>query len=41
MELGLTDYQCCWCQRTVHTECLPEVEEVRILSKKKKKCPVL
>lgn len=27
MELGLTDYQCCWCQRTVHTDCLKNVEE--------------
>ncbi|KAJ8979408.1 hypothetical protein NQ317_015840 [Molorchus minor] len=22
MEPGLIDFQCCWCQRTVHTECL-------------------
>ncbi|KAK9731434.1 Diacylglycerol kinase catalytic domain [Popillia japonica] len=22
MEPGLVDFQCCWCQRTVHTECL-------------------
>ncbi|KAJ8929806.1 hypothetical protein NQ314_017403 [Rhamnusium bicolor] len=28
MEPGLIDYQCCWCQRTVHIECLPQVGEV-------------
>ncbi|XP_044272407.1 diacylglycerol kinase epsilon isoform X2 [Tribolium madens] len=25
MEPGLIDYQCCWCQRTVHTDCLPKL----------------
>ncbi|KRT80304.1 C1 domain containing protein [Oryctes borbonicus] len=28
MEPGLVDFQCCWCQRTVHTECLSEIEKV-------------
>ncbi|KAJ8957439.1 hypothetical protein NQ318_004919 [Aromia moschata] len=27
MEPGLLDYQCCWCQRTVHTQCLYQVGE--------------
>ncbi|RZC39409.1 diacylglycerol kinase epsilon [Asbolus verrucosus] len=25
MEPGLIDYQCCWCQRTAHTDCLPKL----------------
>lgn len=28
MEPGLVDFQCCWCQRTVHTECLKGLEKV-------------
>ncbi|GJQ73668.1 hypothetical protein Trydic_g14006 [Trypoxylus dichotomus] len=27
MEPGLVDFQCCWCQRTIHTECLNEIEK--------------
>ncbi|XP_017771551.1 PREDICTED: diacylglycerol kinase epsilon [Nicrophorus vespilloides] len=27
MDFGLADYQCCWCQRAVHTKCLPAVEK--------------
>ncbi|KAG5878011.1 hypothetical protein JTB14_025466 [Gonioctena quinquepunctata] len=27
MEPGLIDYQCCWCQRTIHTECLDAIEQ--------------
>nr|CAI5817275.1 unnamed protein product [Callosobruchus analis] len=27
MEPGLVDFQCCWCQKTVHTECLPSIEK--------------
>ncbi|KAK9888013.1 hypothetical protein WA026_000297 [Henosepilachna vigintioctopunctata] len=27
MEPGLVDYQCCWCQRTVHSSCLNQVEQ--------------
>ncbi|CAG9857296.1 unnamed protein product [Phyllotreta striolata] len=25
---GLVDFRCCWCQKTVHTECLARVEEL-------------
>ncbi|XP_019758983.1 diacylglycerol kinase epsilon isoform X2 [Dendroctonus ponderosae] len=28
MEPGLIDFQCCWCQRTVHTECLKQMDDV-------------
>ncbi|XP_019880958.1 diacylglycerol kinase epsilon [Aethina tumida] len=28
VEPGLNDYQCCWCQRTVHTECLDKMGQV-------------
>ncbi|CAG9812465.1 unnamed protein product [Phaedon cochleariae] len=28
VEPGLIDHQCCWCQRTVHTECLPEIDQI-------------
>lgn len=28
---GLVDFQCCWCQRTVHTECLPKVDKVKLI----------
>ncbi|XP_074035969.1 diacylglycerol kinase epsilon isoform X2 [Leptinotarsa decemlineata] len=28
MEPGLVDYQCCWCQKTVHTECLVGTEQI-------------
>ncbi|XP_050302696.1 diacylglycerol kinase epsilon isoform X2 [Anthonomus grandis grandis] len=28
MEPGLIDFQCCWCQRTVHTSCLKKLDEV-------------
>ena len=27
MEPGLIDYQCCWCQRTVHTSCLSKLPQ--------------
>lgn len=30
MEPGLIDFQCCWCQRAVHTSCLKKVDEVSI-----------
>ncbi|XP_066258337.1 diacylglycerol kinase epsilon [Euwallacea similis] len=28
VEPGLIDFQCCWCQRSVHTDCLKKVDEV-------------
>lgn len=28
MEPGLVDFQCCWCQRCVHTECFEKVDKV-------------
>ncbi|XP_066153489.1 diacylglycerol kinase epsilon isoform X2 [Euwallacea fornicatus] len=28
VEPGLIDFQCCWCQRPVHTGCLKQVDEV-------------
>ncbi|CAH0563698.1 unnamed protein product [Brassicogethes aeneus] len=28
LEPGLNDFQCCWCQRTVHTECLDKMGQV-------------
>ncbi|KAG8227371.1 hypothetical protein J437_LFUL000379 [Ladona fulva] len=27
VEPGLVDHQCCWCQKTVHTTCLKDMEE--------------
>ncbi|XP_025836280.1 diacylglycerol kinase epsilon isoform X2 [Agrilus planipennis] len=27
VEPGLVDYQCCWCHRTVHTECLEKINK--------------
>lgn len=27
VEPGLIDFQCCWCQRTVHTECFKQMSE--------------
>lgn len=27
LEPGLVDYQCCWCQRAVHTDCLPPIKK--------------
>ncbi|XP_022916830.1 diacylglycerol kinase epsilon [Onthophagus taurus] len=27
MEPGLVDYQCCWCQRTVHTSCFKNISQ--------------
>ena len=27
-QLGLSDKQCCWCQRCTHTGCLPNLAEV-------------
>lgn len=31
LEPGLVDYQCCWCQRTIHTGCLSKIEKVRFI----------
>ncbi|KAF5293600.1 hypothetical protein FQA39_LY03085 [Lamprigera yunnana] len=28
VEQGLVDYQCCWCHRNVHEECLSKLEEI-------------
>lgn len=28
MEPGLVDFQCCWCQRSVHEECQNEVSKI-------------
>jgi hypothetical protein len=30
-ECGLVDWLCCWCQRTVHSQCLTHIGEVFIL----------
>lgn len=29
-EYGLIDFQCCWCQRCVHEECLTRLPDVSI-----------
>lgn len=31
VKLGLVDFQCCWCQSCVHSECQKHVKDVRII----------
>lgn len=38
MDHGLTDFQCCWCHRYVHTSCLLRETKVRTLKARVSNC---